>query len=170
MAITIVDRLAPIGDAELLAHQLEQPVELVLGRVDHLDLVGDAPQERLVDQFPRLEVRREHHELIEGHQDLLAVRQAEKIAALFQRHDPTVQQLVDAHPLAAEIVDHQRAAVALQLQRRLADAGRGVGGHVELRHRQFAAGDDRGPADANPAFVDLPLIHRPVPCSSGTSS
>ena len=32
----VIDRLAPIGDAELLAHQLEQPAELVLGRVDRL--------------------------------------------------------------------------------------------------------------------------------------
>ena len=32
--------------------------------------------------------------------------------------------------------------------------------HFELRHGQLAAGDDRGPADANPALVDVPLIEQ----------
>ncbi len=36
----------------------------------------------------------------------------------------------------------------------------GVVGHFELRHGQFAAGDDRGPADANPALVDLPRVEQ----------
>ena len=34
--------------------------------------------------------------------------------------------------------------------------------HFELRHRQLAAGDDRRPADADPALVDLALIEQPV--------
>ena len=159
----IVDRLAAIGHAQLRAHHLEQPAELVLARVDDLDLVGNAPQERLVDQFARLEVRREDHQLVEGHLDLLAVGQVEEVVAFLQRHDPAVQQLVDPHPLAAEVVDHQRAAVALQLQRRLADAGRGVDRHFQLRHGQLAAGDDRRPADADPALVDLPRSSSPCP-------
>ena len=32
--------------------------------------------------------------------------------------------------------------------------------HLELRHGQFAAGDDRRPANADPALVDLPRIEQ----------
>ncbi len=92
--------------------------------IEHFDLVGNAAQERVVDQVVRLQVGREDEELIEGHLDLLAVGQVQEVVALFERHDPAVEQLDDAHPLAAEVVDHQRAAVALELQRGFADAGR----------------------------------------------
>ena len=74
---------------------------------------------------------------------------------LFQGQNPAVQQIVDLHPLAAEVVDHQRAAIALHLQRRLADAGRRVQRHLERVQGQFAADDQRRPADADPTLVDL---------------
>ena len=64
------------------------------------------------------------------------------------------------HPLAAEVVDHERAAVALQLQRRFADVGGRVERHFELIHRELAADDDRGPADADPAVVDLAVVEQ----------
>jgi len=61
-----------------------QRTELLLGRIDHFDLVRDAPQEGLVDQFTRLEVRREHdlHLAVAiaertGHQDEHAVGEEE---------------------------------------------------------------------------------------------
>ena len=38
----------------------------------------------------------------------------------------------------------------------------GVDRHFELRHGQLAAGDDRRPADADPALVDLPLVEQAV--------
>ena len=156
----VIDHLLSIGHAKALSHQREEPAELVLAGVDDLDLVGNAAQERLVDQLARFEVGRKHHQLIERHLDLFAVRKTEIIVARLQGHDPPVQQFVGAHLLPAEIVDHQRAAVALQLQRRLADAGRHVDRHFELRHGQFTAGHQRRPANANPTLVDLLRIEQ----------
>ena len=57
----------------------------------------------------------EDDELLEGHLNLLAVRQIQKIVALFERHDPAIQKLIDAHLLPPEVVDDERAAVALEL-------------------------------------------------------
>ena len=106
----------------------------------------------------RLQIRRKNNELVERDLDPLAVGKVEVIAVLFQRQNPAVQQLVDLHPLAAEVVDHQRAAIALHLQRRLADAGRRVQRHLQRGQGQFAADDHRRPADADPTLVD----HSPV--------
>ena len=134
-------------------------------------LYGNSPQKRFVDQILRLQVRREDDQLIEGNLDLLAVGQIQKVETFFQRHDPAVQQFVGAHPLPAEVVDHQRAAIALQLHRRFADAGRSVARHFQVVHRQFAADDDRRPADADPALVDLAVVEQAAALlSSGASS
>ena len=43
-------------------------------------------------------------------------------------------------------------------KRRFADAGRGVERHLQRRHGQLAADHQRGPPDADPTLVDLPLV------------
>ena len=105
-----------------------------------------------------------------GTQDLPAAGQAQVVVPLLQGHDPAVQAVRRAQPLAAEIVDHQRAAVALHLQRRFADARLLVDGDFQAFHRQFAADDDRGPADAHPAMVDLLVGDDPLASWPGGSS
>ena len=55
--------------------------------------------------------------------DLLAIWQIQIINSVFQRHDPSVEQLVDLDALAAKVVDDERAAIALQLDGRFADSG-----------------------------------------------
>ena len=133
----------------------KEAAKLLLRRVADVDLVRNSPQERLVDQVARLKIRRKDDELVERHLDLPAAGQIEVIVAFLQRHDPAVQQRRGAHPLPAKIVDHQRAAVALQLQWRFGDARLRVGRDLQVVEDQLAADDDRGPADADPAMVDL---------------
>ena len=118
-----------------------------------MDLVGDAPEERLVDQLLGLEIGREDDELVERHADLLAVGQAEEVVAFFEGDDPAVQELDGLHALAAEVVDQKASQVALQLQRRLADLGHGIVVDFEVLHPQLAAGDDRRPPDLDPAAI-----------------
>src|SRR5690606_27112752 len=73
---------------------------------------------------------------------------------LFERDDPAVEQDVDRHGLAAEVVDDERAAVAFELQRSFADFGRLVLNDFEFLHGELATGDDGGADDLDPALVD----------------
>ena len=160
----VVDHVAAIFAAERLGIKLEQLAELVFAGVADLDLVGNPPQERLVHQVARLQVRGENHQLVERHLQLLAGGQREEIVPHFQRHDPAIEQLRRLDPLAAEVVDQQAAAVALHLQRGLVDVVPRVVPQFEVVHRQLAADDDRGPRDLQPAAVviaalgDSPLV------------
>lgn len=123
-------------------------------RVWHIDLVRNTPQKRVVAQVLRLKVRGENDELVEGHLHLLAVGHVEEVETLFERHDPAIEQLDRLHALAAEVVNDERAAVALKLDGGFA----GLAGRVVLDfegfHRQLAADDDGGAANLHPAVVD----------------
>ncbi|MCH8889468.1 MAG: hypothetical protein IH827_00070 [Myxococcales bacterium] len=115
-----------------------------------------------VHQITRFQVRGEDDELIERNFNLLAVGQVQVVAPFFQGHDPAVQQFVGAHALTAEVVDHQRAAIALQLQRRFTDFRLRVLHDFQLFHRQFTARNDGGPNDLHPALVDAGEIEQPL--------
>ena len=56
----------------------------LFGRIDHFDLVGDPPQERVVDQVRGLQVRGEDDQLVEGDLDFLAIGQIQEVVAFFQ--------------------------------------------------------------------------------------
>ena len=68
----VFDHFAAILAAERLGIELEQLAELLLARIADLDLVGNPPQEGLVDQVARFQVRGKDHQLVEGHLQLLA--------------------------------------------------------------------------------------------------
>jgi len=55
----IIDRLGIELTLELPRVQREEQMEFPLVRVANLDLVGNPPQKRFVDQVPRFEIRRE---------------------------------------------------------------------------------------------------------------
>ncbi len=153
-----IDLCGSGGDAGLCRQRGEQLAELLLGRIADVDLVGNSPEEGFIHQFARFEVRRKNHELIEGHLNLAAAPHGQKIVTLFERHDPPVQQLGWRDPLAAKIVDDENAAIALQLQRRLADAACAVRADFEAFQGQFAPDDNRGPPDAHPPRVDFLVL------------
>ena len=85
----------------------------------------------------------------------LPVAKVEIVVATFERDDPAVEQFGGVDPLAAEVVDQQAAAVALELDRGFADVGGGVVANFEVVHRQFAADDDGGPVNLHPAHVGM---------------
>ena len=74
------------------------------------------------------------------------------------------------HPLAAEVVDHQRAAVALQLQRGLADAGRGVDVTSSCAMVSSPPATIVGRRMRTQRLSICRWSSRPLPGSSGTSS
>ena len=110
-------------EAEMVAHEHEQFSELPFRRIGDFDLVRYAAQEGVVDQISRFQVGGEDDELIEGDLQFAAVGQVEEVVTLFERNDPPVEQLIDAHPLPAEVVDDERAAVGLELQGGFTDPG-----------------------------------------------
>ena len=87
------------------------------GRLD-ARAITHSPEKRVVHEISLIEVRREDHELFEWNFDLLTAVQRQKINSSLQRQDPAVQQIRWRHSLAAEVVDHERAAVRFHLEGR----------------------------------------------------
>ena len=123
------------------ARELEEELGVVAGKLEKLCEFFVSPgfcEEKmwlyLATDLKETKQRLEDDELIEGDLDFFAVRQVEKIDPLFQRHDPAIEQRVGAHFLAAEVVDDQRATVALELQRGFADARRAIERHLQAVH------------------------------------
>ena len=137
----------------LAAVQLEDARELLNRRVVDGDLVGNTAQERFVGQRRGVEVGGKDDEDVERDLEFLAGVQREVIDAAFERHDPPIEQVLGPDTLAPEIVDQQDAAVGLELERRLVELRRRVERQIQHVERELAAGDDDGPADADPAAI-----------------
>src|SRR5438093_13273264 len=154
-------RLGSLLDLLPRAHALEDLLVLRDRRRLDADLVADAPQERLVDEVSRIEVRREDDEHVEGDLDLLAGMQREVIDALLERDDPPVEKVFWRNALTSEVVDHEDAAVGLHLERRLVELRGLVVDEVERLERELAAGHDDGTlADDPPVVVAKPVRRR----------
>ena len=72
---------------------------------------------------------------------------------ILQRDDPAVEQRRRFDPLAAEVVDQQAAAIALQLQRGFAHVAVRVVAEFQAVHRHFAADHHGRTPDLDPATV-----------------
>ena len=149
-----------VGDHHRMERQLPAPAvhledarELLDRRILDVNLVRDPAQERFVGQRRRIEVRREDGQHVERHLKLLAGVQRQVVDAALERHDPAVQQVLRTHPLAAEVVDQEDAAVGLQLQRRLVELRQRVERQVEHVERELAADHHDRTADAHPAPI-----------------
>ena len=117
------------------------------------DLVVNTAKERFVDQFGRLDVRREDDEHHERQVDLLARLQRQEVDAAFERRDPAVEQRVRRALLPAEVVDDEHAAVGDELDRRAVELRHRAVGQVERVERQLAADRDERPPAADPPPV-----------------
>src|ERR1700678_2562496 len=93
MAIDQVVNCRPIHliEPELGSEHGDHLPEHLLGRVGGLDLVGYAPEKRLIDELAGLEIGRENDELIKRDPDLFAAGQAEEVVPLLEGHDPAIQ-------------------------------------------------------------------------------
>ena len=58
--------------------------------------------------------------------DLLAGAQREVVNLVLHRRDEAIEQLVGRHPLTAEIIDEEHAAVGLEMRRRLVERSVGL--------------------------------------------
>ncbi|MBI2297527.1 MAG: hypothetical protein HYU66_01015 [Armatimonadetes bacterium] len=150
----VVQHLAPVFEPHLAAVVDEDLPELLFGRVADFHLVADAAQEGLLDQILGRQVGGEDDQQIEGHLHLHAAGQVVVVVVLLERHYPAVEELPGGHLLATEVVDHEHAAVGLELQRSDVMAALDVPGHLEVLHQQLAADDDERPADEGPAAIE----------------
>src|SRR3989441_6497068 len=133
--------------------------ELWLRRRLQLDLVLDAPEERLVDERRRRAVRRENEEHVEAHLDLAAVGEREEVDVPIERDDPAVEELIRRGALAPEVIDEQDAAARLHLEGRLVHLGERVVSEIELLERELAADLHERARDRDPAAVEA-LVER----------
>ena len=158
----VLDDFGSVRDVERFAHDLKEFAKRRFFGVEDFDFVGYPSEEGVVDEVFGFEVGAEDHELIEWDLDLLTTADADVVVAFFERDDPSVEQFVDAHSLAAEVVDEENAAVAFHLERCIADIRFGVARDLEHRHGQFTTGDDGRSSDADPALVDLGIAQESI--------
>ena len=71
----------------------EDPQEVLARRAFGEHLVLDAPQERLVDQFSRLQVRGKHNEHDKREVELLPGLERQVVHTALERNDPAVQEI-----------------------------------------------------------------------------
>ena len=83
------------------------------------------------------------------------------VDAIFQRHDPAIEQFLGTAQLPAEVVDEEDAAVRLDVHRHLIIVRLGRVIQVEHGQVQFAAGDDDRPLDLHPALIDGAGVEQP---------
>src|SRR5207247_8658576 len=130
-----------------LAVVLVEANEVASRRALRENLVANAPQERLVGELGRLQVRREDQQHDERNLDGLARLERQEIDPALERPDPSVQQIPRRAALPPEIVDHQNAAVCRHLPRRAVELADRVVAQLERLQRQLAADRyDRAPA------------------------
>src|SRR5690349_11838649 len=81
--------------------------------------------------------------------------QNQVIDLMLKRRDPTVDELLRVDAFSTEIIDDKETAIGLEMQRGFVVMHRGAVSQIEGFQRQFAADDDEGPADLDPAGIDL---------------
>src|SRR5205823_10099011 len=150
----LAHRLGLVVDALARADALEDLVVLLDRRRLDADLVADAAEERLVHEIGGIEVRREDDQHVKGDLDLLAGVEREVVDALFERHDPPVQEVLRRDALTAEVIDHEDAAVRFHLERRLVELRGLVVDQVERLERELAARHHDRPLRDDPAVVE----------------
>src|SRR5689334_20200295 len=134
-------------------YPLEDCPVFVPRRCPDFDLVGYAAQKSRIHQVGRRQVGGEYHELVERQGKTLASVQLEIVDAVLERDDPAVQHVVWAHQLTSEIVDDERTAERLYVQRGLVELGGVAPLQIEHVERELPAGDDDGPPAIDPPFI-----------------
>ena len=112
-----------------------------------------AAQESFIDQVARGQVGRENHQHVKGDFKFASGMQGEVIDAVFQWDNPAVEQIARADHLAAKVIDEQDAAVGFHLEGCFVVFERIVKDQVQPSQGQFAARDNKGPADFDPARI-----------------
>ena len=139
--------------------------------------MADAPEEGVIREPLRVEIRREYQHHIEGHREALAGDEAEIIEPGLERHDPAVEEIYGGRTLASQIVDDIHPVRGLDLQRCLVLARDRVIAHLQHVHGQLAARDDGGAlaqhearVEASRDLVGVPVLLRQGPVDDGSKT
>ncbi len=123
-------------------------------RVPQLDLVLDAPEERLVHEVLGIQVAGEHEQAVEGDLELESRVQRQVIHLVFEGEDPPAEDLRGRGPLPSEVVEDEGTAHRLELRRGPIDAADGIEAEIEILQLELPAGDHDGPLDEDVAMVE----------------
>src|SRR5262249_60003502 len=109
----------------------EDPFVDVALRCEYLHLVADTSQKCIVDQFLRIQVRREDNQLLERYLNLLTACHGQEVMPVFQGQNPPVEEFLRTDDLPSEVVDQENAAVGLEVDRGLVKVRVGIVPQVE---------------------------------------
>ena len=112
----VIDGFLAMGDFQGAAHDFEEFPERFFRGIGDFDFVRDTSEERIVDEISRFQVGAENHQLIEGDLDFFPTADGKVVVAFFEGDDPAVEEFVDTHSLATEVIDEQDTAIACELQ------------------------------------------------------
>ncbi len=126
---------------------------LFIRRVANFNFMAQAAQEGFVHQIFWGQVRGKDDKHVERDFHFAPGVQAQIIETVFQRDDPAIEQIARANLLAAEVVNEQDAAIGFDLERGFVKFGGVVENKVEAFKREFAADDDEGATNFQPAWV-----------------
>lgn len=158
----VIDHIGTKRDFCDSAHDLEKFAESLFCWILDFDLVRNSTQKRVVDKVFWLEIGAEDDQLIEWDLNFLSVAHRQVVVAFFERYDPSIEQFVDTHSLTSEVVDQQNAAIAFELQRRIANIGIFIEVNLQHFHGQFTAGDNGRSANSNPSIVDRAIFEHSI--------
>ena len=149
----VVDHFRLILATDRLSKHFEKRMKLLFVGIGDLDLIGNPSQEGFVDKIFGLEIRGEDNELFEGNLDFLAGSERDEIDSVLQGNDPPIEELGRSRPLASKVINEQATAVALHLQWSFTHVRSRIVPDFQVIHCEFAAYDDRGSADFDPATI-----------------
>ena len=144
----------PIGDFHLAPGCIVGKnlcIEFGIGRAEEHS-ISHAAQQGWRHHDIGIKVGRDHQHLPERYFQLLAGSQGQVIYFVFQGNDPSIQKLVRFHGLTPAIIQQERAAVGLQVQRRLMVTEPGIITEIQVFESEFAADHNERAFDAHPAL------------------
>ena len=112
----VIDGFLAMGDFQGAAHDFEELSERFFRGIGDFDFVRNTSEKRIVDEIFRFQVGAENYQLIEGDLDFFPTADGKKVVAFFEGYDPAVEEFVDTHSLASEVIDEQDTAIAFELQ------------------------------------------------------
>ena len=114
----------------------------------------DTSQKRIIDQCLGVEVGAEDNKLLEGHLELFTACNCEEIVPVFQRQNPSVQQLLGSALLAAKVINQKDPTIGFKVNGSLVKIRFGIEAKIEHGEVQLTSGHNHRPSNANPTLID----------------
>src|SRR5580692_4893504 len=114
----VIEDLIGKGEPHLVALRVEDATVRLETRRGDFDFVGQTAEERGIHQIFRLDIGGEDDQFLKGNGDALAGMEFEVVDAVFEGHDPAVEEGGGADQLTAKVVDDEAATQRLDMERR----------------------------------------------------